>query len=322
MLPYYSRRIGLVSGREVPILAGGKVNGRVSGTNVGAQIVQTSDVDGVAPDATMGVVRVKQNVLAESSVGLIATAGDPRGRAGSWLVGGDATYQTSRMKGTRTSSSASGASRWAATASAPIRAPTASASTIPNDLWDTVVKYWRVGQDFDPSLGFVARPGVHAYAFRTEYKPRPDFWNIRQMFFEFRNSLVTDLDGRWESYRVFTAPVNWRFESGDRAEFNWIADRRAPRRALRGVAGRRHSARLVPLDAVPPRGRNRLEAPLQQPVHVVVRRLLRGHAAPAHLDRRVEPRAARDRRVGRRVQRRAASTPATSTTRWPARGCA
>jgi hypothetical protein len=32
--------------------------------------------------------------------------------------------------------------------------------------------------------------------------------------------MVTDLDGRWESYRVFTAPVNWRFESGDRFEFN------------------------------------------------------------------------------------------------------
>ena len=41
------------------------------------------------------------------------------------------------------------------------------------------------------------------------------------MFFEFRNSLVTDLDGQWESYRVFMAPVNWRFESGDRVEVNW-----------------------------------------------------------------------------------------------------
>ena len=84
------------------------------------------------------------------------------------------------------------------------------------------MKYWRVGHDFDPSLGFVARPGVHAYTFDTEYKPRPDFWNIRQMFFEFRNSLVTDLDGQWESYRVWVAPVNWRFESGDRVEVNWV----------------------------------------------------------------------------------------------------
>ena len=28
------------------------------------------------------------------------------------------------------------------------------------------------------------------------------------------------LSGRWESYRVFFAPVNWRFRSGDRFELN------------------------------------------------------------------------------------------------------
>jgi hypothetical protein len=222
LLPYYSRRVGLVSGREVPILVGGKVNGRVSGTNVGAQVVQTRAVDGVAPDSTLGVVRLKQNVLAESSVGLIATAGDPRGRAGSWLLGGDATYQTSRMKGDKNFL----LGIWGIAMGRDGLGSDSSAYGVsldyPNDLWDTVVKYWRVGRDFDPSLGFVARPGVHAYTINTEFKPRPAFWNIRQMFFEFRNSLVTDLDGQWESYRVFTAPVNWRFESGDRVEVNWV----------------------------------------------------------------------------------------------------
>jgi hypothetical protein len=40
------------------------------------------------------------------------------------------------------------------------------------------------------------------------------------MFHELFPSLTTDLDGRWESYRVFFAPINWRLESGDRFEFN------------------------------------------------------------------------------------------------------
>ena len=222
LLPYYSRRVGLVSGTEVPILAGGKVNGRVSGTNLGAQLVQTRSVDGVAPDTTLAVVRAKQNVLAESSIGVIATSGDPRGRAGSWLLGADATYQTSRMKGDKNFllgiwGIAMGRDGLGSDSNA-----YGAALDYPNDLWDTSVKYSRVGEDFDPSLGFVARPGVHSYSFRTEYKPRPKFWNIRQMFFEYENSLVTDLDGQWESYRVFTAPVNWRFETGDRAEFNWV----------------------------------------------------------------------------------------------------
>ena len=33
---------------------------------------------------------------------------------------------------------------------------------------------------------------------------------------------ITDLKGTWESYRVFTAPINWRLESGDRIEINWM----------------------------------------------------------------------------------------------------
>jgi len=222
ILPYYSRRIGLVSGREVPIRAGGKVNGRVRGANVGAQLVRTGELDGVSPGVALGVVRVKQNVLAESSVGAIASFGDPLGRSGSWLAGGDATYQTSKFRGNRNFL----AGVWGIAMDRSGLGPDTSAYGVtidyPNDLWDTVFKYWRVGRDFDPSLGFVARPGVHALTFNTEYKPRPDFWNIRQMFMEFRNTLVTDLGGQWESYRVFTAPVNWRFESGDRVEFNWV----------------------------------------------------------------------------------------------------
>jgi hypothetical protein len=32
--------------------------------------------------------------------------------------------------------------------------------------------------------------------------------------------VIWSLDGEWESYRIFTAPINWRLESGDRIEVN------------------------------------------------------------------------------------------------------
>ena len=50
------------------------------------------------------------------------------------------------------------------------------------------------------------------------------------------------MTGRWESYRVFCAPVNWRFRSGDRVEFNVNPDRRAAGRAVRGRRRRRRFA--------------------------------------------------------------------------------
>jgi hypothetical protein len=43
---------------------------------------------------------------------------------------------------------------------------------------------------------------------------------MRLLRHEFRPTLILDLDGAWESYRMFTAPINWRFESGERLEFN------------------------------------------------------------------------------------------------------
>jgi hypothetical protein len=219
--PYYSRRIGLVDGTEVPIVVGGKLNGRARGANLGVQVVRAGEVDQVAPGATLGVVRVKQNVLAESSVGAIATFGDPRGRSGSWLAGADFTYQTSRFHGNRNFL----AGVWGLVMDREDLGSDRTAAGVsvdyPNDLWDTFVSYRRIGRDFDPSLGFVARPATHTYTFNTEFKPRPRFWNIRQMFMEWQNYVVTDLSGQWESYQVFTAPVNWRFESGDRVEWNW-----------------------------------------------------------------------------------------------------
>ena len=39
---------------------------------------------------------------------------------------------------------------------------------------------------------------------------------------EVQNTLVTDLHGDWESYRVMVVPFNWRFESGDGVEFNVV----------------------------------------------------------------------------------------------------
>jgi hypothetical protein len=222
VIPFFSRRIGLVEGEEVPILAGGKLNGRMGKTNLGALAVATRSVEGLVPEATMGVVRIQQNVLAESSVGGIATFGDPLGRTGSWLAGVDLTYQTSRFRGDKNFL----VGVWGLTMRRDDLTGDASAwggkIDYPNDLWDIAFTYKRVGDDFDPSLGFVPRRAIKSYRGGAAYMPRPDSEWIRQFFFELRPELVTDLEDRWESYRVFTAPLNVDLESGDRFEYNFV----------------------------------------------------------------------------------------------------
>ena len=52
LLPFFSRRIGLVEGQEVPILAGLKTTGRVGQTNFGGLVVRTREEEALAPAAT------------------------------------------------------------------------------------------------------------------------------------------------------------------------------------------------------------------------------------------------------------------------------
>jgi hypothetical protein len=221
LIPFFSRRIGLVGGSEVPIIAGGKLNGRVADTNLGALAVGTDDKEDVVPvKAQMGVARIKQNLGAESWIGGIATVGDPLGRTGSWLGGADVTYATSRFKGNKNLL----VGGWALATDRPGLGNDATAHgfTIdyPNDLWDINAIYKRIGRDFDPSLGFVPRRAVQLFSTQANNRTRLSRGPVQQMFHQFMPSLATDLHGRWESYRVFIAPVNWRFRSGDRVEIN------------------------------------------------------------------------------------------------------
>jgi Domain of unknown function (DUF5916) len=221
VLPYFSRRIGLVDGREVPILAGGKINGRAGNTNFGGLVVGTNDRQGVVEDeALMTVARVKQNILRESWVGAIATVGDPLGRSGSWLAGADFTYNTSRFRGDKNFL----VGVWGLATGRDDLGGDASAYGFkvdyPNDEWDIQLTGKRIGRNFDPSLGFVPRPAVYLVDAGIDNQTRISRGPFRQLTHEFRPSIAADLSGRWESYRVFIAPINWEFRSGDRVEFN------------------------------------------------------------------------------------------------------
>jgi hypothetical protein len=225
LIAFHSRRIGLQGAEEdlleIPLSVGGKVNGRVGNTNMGALVVHTRKVDTLPTNATMGVVRIKQNVLSESSIGMIATAGDPLGLPGSWMGGVDFTYQTSEFQGDKNflvgawglrshNDDAGGANAFG------------GMIDYPNDLWDVAVAFKRVDEDFTPSLSFVPRTGVNIAQMEAAFMPRPSWSLVRQMFFEFNPAIVSDLDGAWETYQVEIKPLDWQLESGDRFEFTIV----------------------------------------------------------------------------------------------------
>ncbi len=225
LIPFYSRRIGLLEQEEggfveIPIDVGGKINGRAGDTNLGALAVRTRERTGLGvPAATMGVLRAKQNVLEESSVGMLATVGDPRGRPGSWLAGVDLTFQTSKLQGDKNFLFGI----WSLLNDRDDLHGDKSAYggkiDYPNDLWDASLNYIHIGDAFDPSLGFVPRTGNLLEA-GAEFRPRPGGEVARQLFFGANYYLATDQHHNWESYDLTTKPFDVRFESGENFEVN------------------------------------------------------------------------------------------------------
>ncbi len=238
LIPFFSRRIGLLGldeddQLEIPINVGGQINGRVGNTNLGALLVNTRKVKGLelgdggpeatidVPQTTMGAFRIKQNIWEESSLGMLATIGDQRGRSGAWSAGLDFTYRTSSFMDDKNFL----VSLWGLLNDREDLEGEKSAFgfrvAYPNDLWDINFSSFRIGDGFDPSLGFVPRNDVHMWDFGVDFKPRPSWPWVRQMFHEFSFTLYNYLDNSsWESYTSKIKPLEWLLESGDSFEFS------------------------------------------------------------------------------------------------------
>ncbi len=220
IVPFWTRRIGLLETEQVPLIVGGKLDGRHSNSNFGALVTHTGTVEGLVEPTTMGAARFKQNVLAESSAGVIATYGDPQGRADSYLVGADLTFQTSRLAGNKNFIVGVWGLYTDREGLVGDKKAIGGKIDYPNDTWDAALTYMYIGNGFDPSLGFVPRRGIHKASAGVDFTVRPSWTWMRLMRFELRPTFIASQNGNWESYRVFTAPINWRFESGERLEWN------------------------------------------------------------------------------------------------------
>jgi len=236
LLPFYSRRIGLFGTEEedfsaVPIDVGGKINGRIGSSNVGGLVVNTENatVAGTGvfgqdtlfnlPYTSMGAFRIKQDILAESAVGLLGTFGDQMGREQSWSAGADFTFQTSSFQDEKNLLLGTWGMLNGREGLNGDRTAYGARFEYPNDLVDASVGLTRIGDGFDPSLGFVPRRGVQIFSSGAEITARPGWPGVRTLIHELSFiQWVNRKTDRWETYEVSVKPIDWLFESGDRVE--------------------------------------------------------------------------------------------------------
>ena len=233
LVPFFSRRIGLLrpeagESDKIPIHGGFKLNGRAGNTNLGALVMRTGSIRTLdsndelftVPEATMGAVRISQNVLDQSSIGMIYTFGDPLGLKNSWLGGVDATYRTSELFGDKNFVMGAWGLRNNREGFDGGKDAYGFRIDYPNDLFAFAGTAMQIGEGVQPSLGFAPRTGVRVFESAVEYNPRPERWGIRQMFHEVGGILFTNLDGEWDTYEATITPLMWQLESGDGIEFH------------------------------------------------------------------------------------------------------
>ncbi|MGD8320689.1 MAG: DUF5916 domain-containing protein [Gemmatimonadota bacterium] len=190
---FHSRRIGLDdAGLPIPILGGGRLTGQAGGWNVGLLEMQTQSQRGY-PAENFAVARLRRNVAGDSDVGAILVNRQATDGSGGYnrSYGVDANVHllgnlivNSYLAGTDDSARGAG-DAWAGRFSAAWR----------DRLWDASAFVKRVGQRFDPGVGFVRRTGIREGYATVGVHPVPPMRAVQEVNPYAEVTYVTDPGG-------------------------------------------------------------------------------------------------------------------------------
>lgn len=212
---FHSRRIGLRSGRPVPLLGGARLTSRTGALEIGALNVQTESFEGF-PAENFSVLRLRRNVSRTSDVGLILTNRTPTGAdsgVSNVAMGVDANlrlvnnlYVNTYLAGTRSGNVKDQAGRlsvgWR------------------DRLWNTAAAIRQVGENFDPAIGFVRRRSIREGYATVGIHPRIGARRIIEMNPWVEGTYTTNLDGQLES-RETLAGLGFEFPDRSTVNFRW-----------------------------------------------------------------------------------------------------
>jgi hypothetical protein len=219
---FYSRRIGIFEDQETPIIGGARFLGKMGRATLGAMVLQTERTD-VSAATNFSLVRWKQDILEQSSVGVLAVGAVQQGRFNG-TGGVDALYSTSKLFGNK-NFQIGGA--FAATYTSDRETKSGSAHRLffsyPNDLMEVSSSWERVGQDFNPEAGFLSRTSYQLYTARWRINPRPSFLPCVQKL-QIKpldvNYYIDDLTHQMQSVYMEFRPLAVFFKSGEMLEIN------------------------------------------------------------------------------------------------------
>ena len=168
---FFSRRIGLQSGAVVPILAGGRLTGKIGAFDVGALNIQTDDerLSG-AQTTNFTVLRVKRDILRRSTIGGIFT-----NRSVSRL--GDGSNQVYGLDGRLAFFDDVTLLGYVARTRTPDRsgrdASYLGQFDYASDRYGVDLAHVVIEDNFNPEIGFVRRDNIRRTTASGRFSPRP-----------------------------------------------------------------------------------------------------------------------------------------------------
>jgi len=218
LIPYYSRRIGLSRTRQpVPILGAAKLAGRAGNYELGFTTAYLDEADGVDSNAVFAG-RLKRRIFGDSTIGLIATAGDPRSNGDNAVVGMDLRFQSINWQEQQTLVTNL---FYLNSMTNPVGAPNFSGHAYgvgiswPADTFSFSLRAAEV-DDFDPALGFISRNNIRTVSGQCQYLIRPEessWWQYYSI--SYSGSLHTNLNNERESLYHSLSPFTLRFANND-----------------------------------------------------------------------------------------------------------
>ncbi|MDP3719270.1 MAG: DUF5916 domain-containing protein [Acidobacteriota bacterium] len=223
--PFFSRRIGLVSGEPVPVQFGARLGGQAGAWDLGLLQVRTG-AQGVVPTEDFSVARLRRNFLAQSSIGAVYT------RRASGLTGDlelpdrhtygmDLDLSTAAFLGNKNLQfeaffAGHTESRLAEATTLGDRSARGIRLNYPNNKWQAHVSLREFGDAWNPAVGFAPRRGFRRLQPSVSWNPRPiGLAHVRELQFQIFFENLTNLDGVLETRRLSAQPFGMRLNQGD-----------------------------------------------------------------------------------------------------------
>ena len=216
---FHSRQIGLNDGAEVPIMAGGRLTGRLGKVSLGLITIQTDDepVSG-AMTTNFSVARIRRDLLRRSSVGAIVTHRSTLadGSGSNQTYGVDAAfafYENVAINAYWAKTQTTGTSGQDTSYRGEFR--------YNGDRYGVRAEHLFVDARFSPEVGFVRRDDFRKSFGSFRFSPRPhSIEAVRKFTWEASYDYVTDVAGLVET-REARGRFRTEFESSDTFEVSY-----------------------------------------------------------------------------------------------------